>query len=243
MIPALRPPFWLLLLLILPMPALLAARPPVQSEDQNRAALVIRAGDEQVDTFCVPFSEPEISGYELLQRAGREVVISDAGLGITVCRVDNVGCPAGDCFCQCKGDPCVYWSYWHQQQGEWQYAVVGASTYMVQPGAVEGWSWGPGSVTEAIAPPPLSFDDVCAADETIANPTAAAVVEAVPSPAEPVPSLAEPTATVPPATTSTGGAAPPATSDTSYWFYGLFALIVLGLGGFLWWLQRREEST
>lgn len=238
----LRLPFFLLLLLLVPAVAVVAAQPPAQSESENQAALVIRSGDEQVDTYCVAFSEPEVSGYELLQRAGRDTVISDAGLGITVCRLDEVGCPAGNCFCQCKGDPCVYWSYWHQQDGEWQYAVVGASTYMVQPGAIEGWSWGPGSVTEAIAPPSLTFADVCGPGETTEDTGQPAVAETLPTPAGPVPSLAAP-ASASPAATPLSARPPDAGSGTAGWLYGLFALIVVGLGAFLWWLQRREGTA
>lgn len=235
--------FPLLFLLLAPI-AVIAAQPAGQSGDENQAALVIRSGEEQVDTYCVPFAEPEISGYELLQRAGRDVLISDAGLGVTVCRLDQVGCPAGNCFCQCKGDPCIYWSYWHQQEGEWQYAVVGASTYMVQPGEVDGWSWGPGSVSEAIAPPSLSFDDICGTEESTidATPASPAVAETLPTPAEPVPTLAA-SPTLGLVSTAVPAGAPNGSTGTASWLYGLFVLIVLGLGAAIWWLQRREGTA
>jgi hypothetical protein len=41
----------------------------------------------------------------------------------------------------------------------------------VRDGAVEGWMWGPGSVTEAPSPPPVTFAEICpleAASETSA---------------------------------------------------------------------------
>ena len=48
----------------------------------NRAALVVRAGDGSVQTKCVSFSEPAISGEELLTRSGMTVVInSNSGIG------------------------------------------------------------------------------------------------------------------------------------------------------------------
>ena len=52
---------------------------------------------------------------------------------------------------------------------------------MVEPGAVEGWSWGPGAVNQAVPPPDISFEEVCQAEATntpAPSPTAAKVVMA-----------------------------------------------------------------
>ena len=229
----LRLPLSLLILMLVPA-ATAAARSLAQDDGENRAALVIRSGDGHVNSHCVSFSEPEISGLELLQRAGRDAVISDSGLGVTVCQLDGVGCPAGNCFCQCRGEPCVYWSYWHRQGDDWQYAAVGASAYEVQPGDVQGWSWGPGSVSEAIAPPPLTFADVCEPGDTTADSEPAAVVQNVPTPAETGPAAPVSPAPDPP---------PVGAQDGDGWLYGIFGAIVLGLGASLWWLQRREAGS
>lgn len=155
----------LLMLLILP--------PTLQAQDENRAALVVDFGDRVV-THCVAFSEEQISGYDLLVRAGLSVEIEAGGMGAAVCRLNDTGCPADDCFCQCSGgDDCVYWSYWHRTGGAWQYSAVGASAYQVGDGTVEGWTWGPGSPDQAIPPPDLSFSDVCAPAATDTPPPTA----------------------------------------------------------------------
>lgn len=134
----------------------------VAAQDPGRAALIVWLDEERVETRCVAFSEPQITGYELLRRSGLEMEANVQGMGALVCEIQDTGCPPGDCLCQCKGgEACTYWSYWHQEEGEWHYATVGASAYQVKDGAVEGWSWGPGSVTEAIEPPSLSFEEVC----------------------------------------------------------------------------------
>lgn len=152
--------FWLLLLLAIPL--LAAAR--LQDGAPNRAAVVVRVGDDEVETRCVIFDEETISGQELLARSGLDLVLDVSGAGVFVCSVAGEGCPASDCLCQCRGEPCSYWSYWRWQEGEWQYAGLGAAATQVSDGTVDGWSWGPGSVTSAIAPPPVaSFEDVCAA--------------------------------------------------------------------------------
>ena len=165
---------------------LLILPPTLQAQDENRAALVVNFGD-RVSTHCVSFSEDQISGYELLVRAGLDVEVEADGMGAAVCQLDDTGCPSNDCFCQCSGgDDCVYWSYWHQSGGAWQYSAVGASAYQVEDGSVEGWSWGPGSPEQAIPPPDLSFADVCAPPAT----------------ATPAPSATpQPTATSPPSAT------------------------------------------
>ena len=78
----------------------------------NRAALVVRAGDGSVQTKCVSFAEPVISGEELLTRSGMTVVInSNSGLGGAVCSINGYGCayPSQDCFCKCQGVKCEYW--------------------------------------------------------------------------------------------------------------------------------------
>ncbi len=161
--------------LLLGLLILLALPPRLWAQSSNQAALVIRYGDGQVETRCVAFAEPQITGYDVLVRAGLDVAIDASGMGAAVCAIQGTGCPANDCFCHCQGAECQYWSYWHQVNGAWQYSLGGAGIYPVTDGAIEGWSWGPGSVTEAIAPPVVSFDAVCnapAATATPAPPTA-----------------------------------------------------------------------
>ena len=134
----------------------------MRAQDTNKAALVIRLSETSVATECVEFPEDEITGLELLQRSGLDFGVDVQGLGAIVCRIDQTGCSSEDCWCQCKGGgDCIYWSYWHQIDNDWQYSQAGAAVYAVRDGAVDGWSWGPGAVNAALAPPDLSFDDIC----------------------------------------------------------------------------------
>lgn len=139
------------------------------AQEGGQVALVVRLSDDQVETRCVAFEEDQITGYEALRRSGLQI---DAGFNVqggTICRIENVGCPAEDCFCQCQGGAeCVYWSYWQQVNGEWQYASLGASTRLISDGDVEGWSWGPGTVAEATEPPNFSFEQVCNSTDGVA---------------------------------------------------------------------------
>jgi hypothetical protein len=150
------------------------------AQDGNQAALVIRHSDQSVQTVCVDFSEPEISGLELMQRSGIDLELDVQGLGAAVCRIGQTGCPANDCWCECKGGgDCTYWSYWLRSGGQWQYSQGGASAYTVSDGDIQGWSWGPGAVNLAYSPPDLSFENICTAsavEDATATPSSTAIV-------------------------------------------------------------------
>ena len=174
---------------------------------------MIQYGDGTVLTGCVEFAEPEITGLDVLQRSGLDVVYHTTGMGVKICKLGREGCDDPNrCFCQCKGASCVYWSYWHLKDGVWQYSNLGASSHTVQPGAVEGWTWGPGSVNSAIQPPQIRFEDICRAATSQPTLTDTPQPTATSAPADtPLPTdTPRPTATPPP----TEAAARPAPSST-----------------------------
>lgn len=130
----------------------------------NRAALVVRFSDGHVQSACVSFDTHAISGAELLARSGMQAVMDyNSGLGGAVCSVNGDGCayPRQDCFCQCQGLSCEYWASYHWLDGGWQYSQVGASSYQVTDGALEGWSWGQGDFSSGEPPPQVAYADIC----------------------------------------------------------------------------------
>lgn len=171
---------WRVRLLVLALLALpLLGSSALQTDGPNRAAVVVRAGDDQVESRCVSFAEESISGHELLSRSGLDYVVNAAGAGVMVCSIAGQGCPANDCLCHCQGEPCTYWSYWRRGDEGWLYAGLGASMSEVSHGAVDGWSWGPSSATSAIEPPALDFADICDAAAPLAAPAAGATEQPV----------------------------------------------------------------
>jgi hypothetical protein len=128
----------------------------------HRAGLVVRFGDGSVITRCVTFSEPSITGIELLTRAGLSIrVDTGSSIGAGVCKIERQGCDQGaSCFCQCEGSTCAYWQYFHLQNGAWKYSNLGAAVYQAGDGAVDGWAWG-----NNVAPPTMSLDQICVANE------------------------------------------------------------------------------
>jgi hypothetical protein len=154
-------------------------------DGDNRAALVVRYEDGSVETQCVAFSEPAITGEELLQKSGLTVVMDyNALTGGAVCSIQGLGCSVQDCFCRCQGADCQYWAYYHWVDGGWQYSQLGASGYPVKNGSLEGWSWGPGNFSSGTEPPAVKFEEICAPSPDAVPGQA----PATPAPADPVPS-------------------------------------------------------
>jgi LPXTG-motif cell wall-anchored protein len=190
---------------LLPLLALIATAAVIipvgqAQETQNQAGVVIRYGDGHVATACVRFSEPSISGIELLQRAGISVIAQSVGMGSAVCKISNDGCdyPSEDCFCQCKGGNCAYWAYQRLRGDHWAYSPIGASASQVQPGDVDGWAWGAGSVQSGAAPPVIPLDQICS-ENPVALPPTIPPPTSVPAPSTaPKPTFVPLPTTIPP---------------------------------------------
>ncbi len=208
---------WLPLLLLTFLLALLPSLVLAQEGGTNRAGLIVIHGDGRVLTRCVTFTEERISGVALLQRSGLAVDANTGPMGSAVCTINLEGCPVNDCFCQCKNNPCTYWNYFHRNaDGSWAYSGMGAATWTVGNGDIDGWVWGDGSVS----PPALAFDAICGAESApVAPPAALSTVAPTATPIPPETPISTPTAlpaTLPPSTTPTSpSASPTAVSATS----------------------------
>jgi hypothetical protein len=206
------------------------ASPADAQQGGNQAGLVVQFGDGSVYTACVDLgSDGEASGEELLRGAGLATVIDyNSGFGGgTVCKIDNQGCnfPGEACFCQCTmkpGDPCIYWTYFHQVDGQWRYSNLGVSISAIKTGDVQGWVWGPGSAGAGVQPPFITFEQICSdasqvAPAPVATNTAApvATLTALPSFSPTVlPPTETPTATDTPTPSATPVPTQPALSKT-----------------------------
>ena len=187
-----------------------------QEGGTNRAGLIVVHGDGRVLTRCVTFTEDRISGVALLQSSGLTVDANSGPMGSAVCTINSEGCPANDCFCQCKSAPCAYWNYFHRNaDGSWAYSGMGAATWTVGNGDIDGWVWGDGSTP----PPALAFDAICGAESVPAAPevlpTAAPTATPLP-PETPIPTPTAPPAspTVIPATATAAPTSSPMPTPT-----------------------------
>jgi hypothetical protein len=112
----------------------------------HHAGLLIVFPEGRVETRCVEFTGDSITGTELLQQSDLPIVFAGfGGLGSGVCRIDDVGCSdPGDCFCQCRGGTCGYWSYFALDGNTWTYLSLGPAQHHLHDGDVDGWVWGSG---------------------------------------------------------------------------------------------------
>lgn len=145
--------------LVLAAPVLFSAGAVGQSG--NQAAVVVQHGNPlDGGAECVAFDEPEIRGFDLVDRSGFEYLSAEFSFGRAMCWLDGEGCETtdpGECFC----DPARSWSLWVQEGDEPPApAETGAEDAIVTDGTVHYWVWGP------FGEPPLqltSASDVCAA--------------------------------------------------------------------------------
>lgn len=154
---------------------------------QNQVGLVIQSAPDQVLQQCISIPDGDFFGSDLLQSSGFNVEVSvNPSMGSLVCNIEGTGCPVDDCFCDMPN----YWSYWVLTDGVWGYAQTGSDTMVVEPGSVQGWSWGDNP------PPVVTFDQLCGQEENV-QPT---IVNEEPQPTE----LPQPTQTIQPVVENPG---------------------------------------
>src|SRR5690606_41902745 len=96
----------------LAMLAALVFSPRAAAAATNAAGLVVRHGDGRLVYVYVEFTEPELTGMELLTRSGLATEVTTfSGLGSAVRSPDGAGCPPDDCSCQSDDHPSDYWPY------------------------------------------------------------------------------------------------------------------------------------
>jgi hypothetical protein len=173
-------------------------------QEENHAGLVLQFPDGTTQTYCIPFTGDSISGLDILLKTGLDVKVEAyGGLGAEICQIGATGCdyPNQPCACQSFGPGGVYWSYHHLSGGQWRASVLGAGSYRVHNGDVEGWAWSDGK------PPKLyTFAQLCPASQPQPEPTAIPPTKTAP---RPTPRSAPPTPTRKPASIATPRPAPP----------------------------------
>ena len=136
-----------LVIVLLAMTGLMLSGGSSQAEEEaNHAGLVIRDQAGELTYAYVAFTEPEISGIELLKRSGVAIVtVGFGGLGEGVCSIQGEGCAVGECrrrLCQGPRPDDPFWQSFRQRSpGDWRPEILGASSAIVRDGDVAGWSW------------------------------------------------------------------------------------------------------
>jgi hypothetical protein len=86
-----------------------------------------------------------MSGLAALQRIASVTTYGFGGIGGAVCSIDGVGNEATQSSCL-VGPNGAYWAYFHSAGGasSWSYSPVGAGSYILHGGDVDGWRYGAG---------------------------------------------------------------------------------------------------
>ena len=226
--------------------ALLAVGHQAHAAALHRAALVIEHGSGRLVTRCVSFVEAQISGMQLIQRAGIQYQAQQFGsLGSAVCQLDDEpGQPPANCF---GSGP--YWQYFHRTGNGWAQSASGATTWMVRDGDTDGWHYAAGADQ---TPANMSFAAVCrpaaptqssvpsrsaaapAARTATAPPSAAAAPATTPTTAASIVALAptiSSTSRASLAETGPAKAAPAGRPDRVWLFLGGATVLLVGLVG------------
>jgi hypothetical protein len=179
---------------------------PGNAQQASRVGLVVQFLDGSIEKRCVTVEGDEIHGLDVLEQSGLAIEVEYSGtIGAAVCKIESDGCPADNCFCQMPN----YWSYWHLQEDQnggwrWMYSQLGASSYVVAPGEVEGWRYGAGQFPDEM---PL-FDEICTPDTP--TPTATGTFTPSPTLTPPGAGASDPTRTPRPThTRAVDGQSPP----------------------------------
>jgi hypothetical protein len=127
----------------------------IRAQTLNKAGLIIKDGNGNIQKFCIPFDGDTITGYDLLQKSNLAIEAQFSPMGVAVCSINNTGCPADNTCLKCM-EP-LYWSYWRMSGEKWVYSNLGTGLTSVRNGNIEAWVWGDGQ-----SPPPhISFEEIC----------------------------------------------------------------------------------
>jgi hypothetical protein len=136
---------------------LLLWMPQASGASSHRAGVLVRDPSGHLHRMCVFFDTATTNGLDVLKKAGYDTTLNQSSLGAAVCKIENTGCSARNCFCHYP----KFWGYWTREPGatRWRFSDVGAQARTVHDGSLDAWVWGKDG---GPAPPRLAFIDVCA---------------------------------------------------------------------------------
>jgi hypothetical protein len=147
----------LFVLLIVALLALSVTTAFAQTGGTKQVGLVVTFADGKTHTevVTVPVASTAI---DALRAAKLTVVTDETSFGTALCKVNETGCPADDCFC----DPSSFWAYYHLSGSAWASAMEGVGTYVPANGAVEGFAWSgfDESFNPTVQPPVYTFEQL-----------------------------------------------------------------------------------
>jgi hypothetical protein len=117
-------------------------------------------GSQHLEIVTVPITA---TTFNVLQAARINLASQNTQYGPAVCGINDVGCPATDCFC----DAAHFWAYYHLNAAGngWDVAMEGIGAYAPTHGSVEGFTWSgfDANYNPTVQPPVYTFQQIVAA--------------------------------------------------------------------------------
>ncbi len=120
----------------------------------NHAGLVIDHSDGSRKTVVVEFPGETITGLQLLQKSGLDLVTVEFSFGTAICAIDGEGPPPEDCF----NDPLGrFWNFnILDDENQWYSSPVGSGDSIVRDEDVHGYIFGEWGVVQ----PPITRSEI-----------------------------------------------------------------------------------
>jgi hypothetical protein len=144
----------LFVLLVVALLALTATAAFAQSEGTKQVGLVVTFpdGSTKTEVVTVPAAATAV---DALRASKLAVVTTEGAFGTSLCKINETGCPAENCFC----DPAKFWAYYHLNGAAWESAMEGVGTFVPASQAVEGFAWSgfDANFNPTVKPPVYTF--------------------------------------------------------------------------------------
>lgn len=132
--------------------------PPMTYDDvcgyTSIAAVVVDHSDGSRKVVHIEFTGETVTGTQLLQKSGLDVITNESSFGTALCSLDGEGQPGSDCFGDALGR---YWGFnLLTESNEWAYSEVGIGEAIIRDGDITGFIFA-GYGTEQ---PPITHDEV-----------------------------------------------------------------------------------
>lgn len=131
-----------------------------QSGDTKQVGLIVTLADGKTHTEVVSVPSKATS-LDALRAAKLSIVTSESAQGTSLCKINDTGCPADDCFCDAQH----FWAYYHLSGNAWVAAAEGAGTYVPVDRSVEGFAWSDfdAQFNPNVKPPVSTFEQIASA--------------------------------------------------------------------------------
>ncbi|MCU0506863.1 MAG: PEP-CTERM sorting domain-containing protein [Anaerolineae bacterium] len=147
----------IVLLAVAALLALTATAAFAQTGGTKQVGLVVTFPDGKTHTEVVTVPAAA-TAIDALRAAKLTVVTNEGSFGTSLCKVNETGCPADDCFC----DPAKFWAYYHLTGSAWTSAAEGVGAFVPANGAVEGFAWSgfDDTFNPTVQPPVYTFEQL-----------------------------------------------------------------------------------